>query len=82
MVIDSSNSYLIINALLYVLTFISYLKNRKIIGAVKLILAIYAISALGAIALYNHPLYLEENKQISLFPFIYLYVMFMIITQN
>lgn len=79
--IDLCTSYLIINALLYVITFIIYLRKNNVLVAGKIILFIYSISALGAIVLFNHPYNSGVYKGITLFPFIYLYFLFMLTLQ-
>lgn len=76
--IKIANSYLIINALAYLITFIIYMRKKNVISTGKIIILIYTISALGAIVLFNHPLNKGVYNDITLFPFIYLYGLIML----
>jgi len=68
---------LIFNALLYILTFLLHQKIKRYWGVSSLILLLYVFVSLVGIDLFFHPY--SEYKNLSLFPFIYLYSMLMIV---
>lgn len=77
---DWSNLYLIINVLLWVFTFVIYQYKTRYFGVGSAILMFYMCISIVDIHLYNNQLYPYQFKELSLFPFIYLYFMIIVIS--
>lgn len=75
--IEWSYSCLIINALLWILTFIIVQCKTRYFGVGNAVIALYALISVLAIDLYNHSVYLFGNLQ--LLPFLYIFVMIMLV---
>lgn len=73
---DSNIIILIVNLTLYWVTFLYYQYKKRCFDGGSIILAIYALLSLLAIDLFYNPA--TQYKDLTLFPFIYLYVMLMI----
>lgn len=75
---DSNTIYLIINALLYVITFVVYQFKRKKFTVISALLLFYGISAVVAVHLFDNPFNTRKYNDITLFPLVYLYLMLML----
>lgn len=71
---------MVANALLWSSTFLFYQKKRKFLGIGSGILFLYAIISIVCIHLYNNPLSIGMFKEQKLIPFLYLYVMIILIS--
>jgi len=81
--LDYQYLYIILNAILYVATFIIYQYRTKYFGSGSFLLLLYASAATTGILLYNNPLFslLEELEiDVKLFSYLYLYIMLMIVS--
>jgi oligosaccharide repeat unit polymerase len=74
----NSNIIIILNALLYTGTLLIYQIRHKRITIGTVVLSLYAFIAIVAIYLFNSPITGLDLKNITIFPFIYLYVILMI----
>lgn len=72
-----NNLILIFNAILYIGTFIFYQKKKKNFDIGSIILLSYSLIAIIGINLFNHPL--SHFKDLTFFPFVYLYFVLMIV---
>jgi oligosaccharide repeat unit polymerase len=71
-----SKQILILNAVVYIVTFVVYQLKVKKFTMSSFVLIIYAFSASCAVDLFNSSNY--HNRQITVFPFIYLYAGFLL----
>lgn len=76
MSLNTSNIYLILYILIWVITLYRYQKNKHIFDAGSFIIGSYIIYAVFSLFLYNNKLVLYDKMQ--LFPFLYLYAMLII----
>lgn len=72
---NTDTIYLVINALLYFITFAVYQRKIRRFTVVSALLLFYGISAAVAVHLFNHPLSSGIFKEITLLPLLYLYGM-------
>lgn len=77
---SESNIFILVYIALWGITFFYYWKKKKFFGAGNLIIASYLFYAILAFFLYNHESSVEYDK-LTLFPFIYLYVLLLIFLQ-
>lgn len=74
--IEWSYFYLIINALLWTITFVIVQRKTRYFGVGNAIIMLYTIISVLAINLYDHSIYIYGN--LKLLPFIYLFAMIML----
>lgn len=75
-----SNVLLILNALLWVVTFVVYQRTRKVFGIGSGLLFLYALISLICVHFYNNPYASGMFEKIAFFPFLYLYLMILLIS--
>jgi len=67
--------FVFFNVILYIFTFLFYLKKRKKLTVVSYVIAIYAVSGIFGIIFYYSGL--RNYNNIELFPFVYFYIIFL-----
>lgn len=77
---DWSNVYLVANVLLWVTTFIIYQYKKRYFGVGSGILLLYTCISIAAIHLYNSKEYSHMFESLSMFPFIYLFGMILLVS--
>lgn len=75
-----SNLFLLINILLWLITFLFYQLRRRYFGVGSFLLLFYLSIAIVGFHLFNDPLSVDYFKKISFFPIVYLYSMMIIAT--
>lgn len=73
--LDKNILYLLINVLLYVAAFIVYQRKRKKLTVVSALILFYGLSAIVALHLFDNPFNSRKYNDLTLFPFIYLFIM-------
>lgn len=76
--LNTNNLILLFNILLYTITFVIYYKRKKYFNLGSFLLIIYAFVSLISFSLFNDPESLYYFKYVSLFPFIYLFILILI----
>lgn len=76
-----SNIYIVIYIALWAASFFYYLKKKRVFGAGNFILATYLTYAIVSFLLYNNEYYqwVEVDKELTLFPFVYLFVIMLVV---
>ena len=75
-----SNLFLLINILLWLITFLFYQFRKRYFGVGSFLLLFYLSIAIVGFHLFNDPLSVDYFKKISFFPIVYLYSMMIIAT--
>ena len=75
-----SNLFLLVNILLWLITFLFYQLRKRYFGAGSFLLLFYLSIAIVGFHLFNHPLSIGWFKEINLFPLLYLYLMMILAT--
>ena len=71
---DLSTFILIVNSLLYISAFVLFQRKRRAIQLGSVVLAFYSLISIGAVLLYNSDFILFDFKEMTVFPFVYLYI--------
>lgn len=77
---DWSNFYLIVNAILWISTFCIYQYKTRYFGVGSALLLLYTGISISAIHIFNSEEYSYLYNELTLFPFIYLFVMIVLVS--
>jgi len=77
---NDSNIILLGNFILWLFTFIIYQKRKSTFDVGSFLLLFYLSIVIVGFYVFNHPLAKVDFKEVSLFPFVYLYAMLMLAT--
>lgn len=73
-----SNIYLILYILTWIVTYIIYQRKHQQFDAGSSIIVSYIIFAISSLVLFNTPIIYYEFNELTLFPFVYLFIMLLI----